>query len=629
MKTPQIRSHLASVLACASLTGAFAAPTYTLTDLGTGGATDINSSGKVVGNDGASPWYFDGTNRTKLPVIPTLIQQPIPGEFPIDVTPSAAWAINDNGRIIGEGFSPGPPPQPGQPPINFTGFIWDGSGTGIMVGDYGVHGPYGVNSAGTVVGNNFLYTGTSAISLSGGYNVKGWAINDSGLAVGELVVQGTGWSSAATFDGTGASTVLNLGAGYFGARTGSAALGVNASGQVVGYVIDASSAPFPKVSLPFLYANGSAIVLGGFGGLTSQAKDINTAGVIVGSSMVPDNTPHAFVFTAGALTDLNGQVSSGGSGWVLNSANAVNDSGVIVGQGTKDGVAHAFLLTPAADNLPPAINLSPTGTNLFASESFTLGVAAAGSGPLTYQWLHAGTNIPNATNATYTVAHATANDAGSYLVKVSNAFGTTPSDSVTVVVKVLPDLSVARYAGITVTGPVGQTFRIEAVDHVNDTNWQALADVTLTTSTLLWFDADSLQHPGRFYRALPLPGTVRLHFRAEFAQMSAMKPPPIRRFVASVVACASLGGVLAGTYTLTDLGTGSAVDINRSGWVVGTDGHYVNGGPTNQGGWFYDGTNRTTLSFAALDIWNPRGYAFLVFTEPAAISDAGRIVGTG
>lgn len=495
------------MLACAGLTCACAAPTYTLTDLGTGGASDINTSGKVVGNDGASPWYYDGTNRTKLPVIPTLILQPIPGEFPVDVTPSVAWAINDNGRIIGEGFSPGPPPQPGQPPSNFTGFIYDGSGTGIMVGDYGVHGPYGVNSSGTVVGNNFIYAGTSAISLSGGFNVRAWDINDAGLAVGELVAPGTGWSSAVTFDGTGASTLLNLGTvgTSFGVRTASAALGVNASGQVVGYVLDAGSSPFPKVSLPFLYANGSAIVLGSFGGLTSQANDINTAGVIVGSSMVADGTPHAFVFTGGALTDLNGQIASGGTGWVLNSANAVNDSGVIVGEGTKDGVAHAFMLKPATDNLPPAINLSPTGTNLFAGESFTVGVAAAGSGTLTYQWQHAGTNIPSATNTIYTVAHATVADAGAYRVLVSNAFGTTPSASATVQVKVLPDLHLALYAGITFAGPVGASFRIEAAQHASDTTWQPLDSVTLTTSTYFWLDTDSLQHPGRFYRAVPFP----------------------------------------------------------------------------------------------------------------------------
>ena len=108
-----------------------------------------------------------------------------------------------------------------------------------------------------------------------------------------------------------------------------------------------------------------------------------------------------------------------------------------------------------------------------------------------------------------------------------------------------------------------------------------------------------------------------------------MKIPPIRRSVVSVLACASLGGALAGTYTLTDLGTGSAVDINRSGWVVGTDLPYFNGGAANRGGWLYDGTNRTTLGFGIYSVENPRGVVLISYTEPAAISDAGRVIGMG
>jgi hypothetical protein len=39
---------------------------------------------------------------------------------------------------------------------------------------------------------------------------------------------------------------------------------------------------------------------------------------------------------------------SGATGWSLITANDVNDAGVIVGNGTLDGVPHAFMLTPAA-----------------------------------------------------------------------------------------------------------------------------------------------------------------------------------------------------------------------------------------------------------------------------------------
>ncbi len=497
------------MLACASLTGALAATTYTLTDLGTGAANDINSSGKVVGNDGASPWYYDGTTRTKLPVIPTLVLQPLPGEGTAPVTPSVAWAINDNGRIIGEGFSPGPPPQPGQPPINFTGFIYDGSGTGIMVGDYGVHGPYGVNSGGTVVGNQYAYVGTDTVPLAGFLSV-GRSVNTGGLIVGKTVVGGGPFFKACTFSAsTSGSTYswLDVSAveGLLGSQVSSEALSVNSSGQLVGYAVDASFSPTPKYSLPFLYANGSAIGLGSLGGVQSMANDINNAGVVVGSSMVPDGTPHAFVFVNSQLSDLNSLVTSGAAGWVFTYANAINDDGVIVGQGLKDGVAHAFLLRPTANNIPPAISAQPLGGHILSGAPLALSVTASGPGTLTYQWKHAGTNLPGAITNTYTVASATLADAGNYQVLVSNSFGTTASDNVSVEVSILQSLQLSFYAGITVTGTVGQNFRIESVEAVGNTNWQTLATVTLSTTSFLWVDADSPQHPHRFYRAVLLP----------------------------------------------------------------------------------------------------------------------------
>ncbi|HTH47810.1 MAG TPA: immunoglobulin domain-containing protein [Candidatus Limnocylindria bacterium] len=498
MKTKQIRRQLASVLACATLTGACAATTYTLTDLGTGTANDINSSGKVVGSDPVTGgWYFDGTNRTTLQFQAYFLGTG-PGTGPdFTLKNTLPTAISDTGRIVGISVTPGPPP-----PDNLYGFFYDVGGTGTIMSPSGQFYPYGVNSSGVIAGSYHLFDGTNLVSLNGELAI-GNAVNDSGLVVGSV---GSGISKAASFsDGTNAPLNLSaLDTSALGAPL-SAALSVNSSGQVVGYVTDFKARPNPVPSLAFLYANGSAVSLGTLGGVRASAKDINNSGLIVGTCSLANEQFHAFVYVSGAMADLNSLVSAGGSGWVLTSANAVNDSGAIVGEGTKDGVQHSFLLTPAPENLPPVVNLPPTGTNLFAGESFTLGVAAAGSGPLTYQWQHAGTNIPNATNLTYTVASATANDAGSYLVKVSNAFGTVSSDRATVQVKVLPDLALALYAGITITGPVGQTFRIEAVDHVNDTNWEALGTVTLTTSTFFWVDTDSPQHPGRFYRAVPLP----------------------------------------------------------------------------------------------------------------------------
>jgi probable HAF family extracellular repeat protein len=69
--------------------------------------------------------------------------------------------------------------------------------------------------------------------------------------------------------------------------------------------------------------------LGTLGGRSSQAKAINSAGVIVGTSNVPGSTrPHAFVWRNGVMTDLGALAG----GW--SEATALNDDGVIVGFST-------------------------------------------------------------------------------------------------------------------------------------------------------------------------------------------------------------------------------------------------------------------------------------------------------
>ena len=490
MKTKQIRGHVVLALTCASLAGAHAAITYSLTDLGTGWANDINARGRVVGNDSDGGWYFDGTNRTTLHF---QLQYPdSPPQSPTySLTAATAVAINDSDRIVGSTYFPFPPP----PALN--GYIYDAddaSSVGVLLGP--VHQPKGVGPSGETVGTYFTYDGALA-SLHGALGTA-YAVNASGLVVGAAGAI----SQAVTFS-SGTNSVLDLGALNTSglASPGSVALSVNDAGQIVGYVTDFNGQP-NQPSLAFLYANGSAISLGTLGGVQASAKDINNSGVIVGTGSLADEQFHAFVHAGGAMADLNSLLSSGGAGWVLTSANAISDAGVIVGEGLKDGVPHAFLLTPTTSNLPPAINLPPVGVSIFAGESFSLSVTASGSGPLAYQWQHAGTNLTAATNAIYAVAHAGERDPGSYVVKVSNAFGTTSSGSVNVEVKQFPDLKAALYAGITLTGAVGSSFVIESVEHVGDTNWEERGRVTLVTSPFFWVDPDSAQHTGRFYRVV-------------------------------------------------------------------------------------------------------------------------------
>lgn len=65
-----------------------------------------------------------------------------------------------------------------------------------------------------------------------------------------------------------------------------------------------------------------------------------------------------------------------------------------------------------------------------------------------------------------------------------------------------PGLDVRMYAGLTLSGSVGTTYEIQYSSDLNGTNWQPLADITLTNSPYLYFDTNSASAPKRFYRAL-------------------------------------------------------------------------------------------------------------------------------
>ena len=65
-----------------------------------------------------------------------------------------------------------------------------------------------------------------------------------------------------------------------------------------------------------------------------------------------------------------------------------------------------------------------------------------------------------------------------------------------------PGLDVRMYAGLTLSGSIGTTYEIQYSSDLNGASWQALADITLTSSPFLYVDTNSASGPKRFYRAL-------------------------------------------------------------------------------------------------------------------------------
>lgn len=86
-------------------------------------------------------------------------------------------------------------------------------------------------------------------------------------------------------------------------------------------------------------------------------------------------------------------------------------------------------------NAAPVITVQPADRTVTEPATATFSVGASGTPPLAYQWQRNGTNIGGATAASYTTpATAMSQSGDQFSVAVSNAFGSTLSDSATLTV---------------------------------------------------------------------------------------------------------------------------------------------------------------------------------------------------
>jgi uncharacterized repeat protein (TIGR01451 family) len=79
--------------------------------------------------------------------------------------------------------------------------------------------------------------------------------------------------------------------------------------------------------------------------------------------------------------------------------------------------------------LPPSIVAQPTNQIVARGGSATFAVVAGGAAPLSYQWSFGGTNLVGATTNVLVITNAQLSDAGSYAVRVANAFGAANSSN--------------------------------------------------------------------------------------------------------------------------------------------------------------------------------------------------------
>lgn len=173
---------------------------------------------------------------------------------------------------------------------------------------------------------------STATDLGAGYPT---AINASGVVVGQMSVE-TGGQHAFRWTSEGGFTDL----GTLPGGTSSAANAINDAGQVVG---QSTGSGFSAHA--FLWTPGGGMQdLGVLGGSYSLAYDINSHGVVVGESSVPDelNVNHAFIWSP-----EDGMREIGSLGGSQTVARAINDDGLVAGWyfPHDSEVTHGFVWT--------------------------------------------------------------------------------------------------------------------------------------------------------------------------------------------------------------------------------------------------------------------------------------------
>jgi hypothetical protein len=151
---------------------------------------------------------------------------------------------------------------------------------------------------------------------------------------------------------------------------------------------------------------------------------------------------------------------------------------------------------------PPQIVSQPGHHTVSPGSPVTLSVGVTGSQPISYQWLHDGVEIPGATTNGLTLPNVSAADVGHYTVNVRNRdYWWQSSDEGTLA---LLSLKVGAQRVLTLSGSVGDKFRIDCISSLSSTTWQVLSNLTMPSTTYSIADKTTAA-PQRFYRAVYQP----------------------------------------------------------------------------------------------------------------------------
>jgi hypothetical protein len=205
--------------------------------------------------------------------------------------------------------------------------------------------------------------------------------------------------------------------------------------------------------------------------------------------------------------------------WRFNGTNlpgATATNLTVVGAQDANAGAYAVVITntygaitssPAATltiQTPAYITQQPSSLVVFTGSNATFTVTAAGSPTLTYQWKFNGINIDGATGSAFTRSQAHSDQAGQYVVVVSNPYGNAVSDPATLsVASVRPVLTVVGFVSnnfrMRFQADSNVTYHVQYKTNLKDAAWSPLTD-TNGNGGQVTIDDPAPTRPARFYR---------------------------------------------------------------------------------------------------------------------------------
>jgi hypothetical protein len=153
------------------------------------------------------------------------------------------------------------------------------------------------------------------------------------------------------------------------------------------------------------------------------------------SSTVPITALGAYTFpsTPELVADVQSWLDNPGTnfGWLLLSQDeqtykTAREFGTRENPGAVPLLMVDYSIPPPS---PPVILVQPQSQTVYAGTNVTLSVTATGAPPLSFQWLVNGTPRSTATNSVLTLLNVQTNDTGDYSVVVTNAAGSTNSQT--------------------------------------------------------------------------------------------------------------------------------------------------------------------------------------------------------